>query len=104
MANFGNAKAASVGTSAVTLKTITTPTLVTGCNLTNKTGASGSISLYVVNGGTTYYIFKDKQINGNTNAEAIIGNKIVLVSGDSLRVQGNIDAAFDVIVSTLDGF
>lgn len=104
MANFGNAKAASVGTSEVILKSITTATLITGCNLTNKTASSASISLYVVNGGNAYYIFKDKQINGNTNAEAIIGNKIVLVSGDSLRVQANLASAFDVIVSTLDGF
>ncbi len=104
MANFGNVKSSSVGTSVVTLKNVTTPTLVTGCNIVNKTGSSASVSLYVVNGGTTYYIFKDKQINGNTNAEAITGNKIVLVSGDSLRAVGNIAAAFDILVSTLDGF
>jgi hypothetical protein len=58
----------------------------------------------VVNGSSTYYIFKDKQIDGNTNAEAITGNKIVLVSGDSLRVVGNVASAFDILVSTLDGF
>jgi hypothetical protein len=104
MANFGNVKSASVGTSVVTLKSITVPTLITGCNIVNKTGSSASISLYVVNGVTTYYIFKDKQINGNTNAEAITGNKIVLVSGDSLRAVGNIAEAFDILVSTLDGF
>ena len=104
MANFGNIKSTSVGTTAVTLKNVTTATLITGCNIVNKTGSSASISLYVVNGGTTYYIFKDKQINGNSNAEAITGNKIVLVSGDSLRAVGNIDSAFDILVSTLDGF
>ena len=104
MANFGNVKSASLGTSVVTLKTITVPTLVTGCNIVNRTGSSASISLYVVNGGTTYYIFKDKQINGNSNVEAITGNKIVLVSGDSLRAVGNVDSAFDILVSILDGF
>lgn len=104
MANFGNAKATSVGTSVVTLKAATVPTLVTGCNIVNKTGSSASISLYVVNSGTTYYIFKDKQIDGNTNAEAITGNKIVLVAGDSLRAVGNVATAFDIIVSVLDGF
>lgn len=104
MANFGNIKSASVGESAVTLKNITTPTLITGCNIVNKTGSSASVSLYVVNSGTTYYIFKDKQINGNSNAEAITGNKIVLVSGDSLRAVGNVADAFDIVVSTLDGF
>ena len=104
MANFGNIKSASVGETAVTLKNITIPTLITGCNVVNKTGSSASISLYVVNSGTTYYIFKDKQINGNSNAEAITGNKIVLVSGDSLRAVGNVDDAFDILVSTLDGF
>ena len=104
MANFGNVKSASVGTSPVTLKAITTPTLVTGCNIVNKTGSSASISLYVVNGGSTYYIFKDKAIDGNTNAEAITGNKIVLISGDSLRAVSTVSSAFDILVSTLDGF
>ena len=104
MANFGNVKSTSVGTSAVTLKTITTPTLVTGCNILNKTGASASISLYVTNSSTDYYIFKNKQIDGNTNVEAITGNKIVLVNGDVLKAVGNVSAGFDIIVSTLDGF
>jgi hypothetical protein len=104
MANFGNVKSASVGTSAVTLKTVTTPTLVTGCNILNKTGASASVSLYVTNSSTDYYIFKNKQIDGNTNVEAITGNKIVLVNGDVLKAVGNVSAGFDIIVSTLDGF
>lgn len=104
MANFGNIKSASIGTSVVTLKAITVPTLITGCNIVNKTGSSASVSLYVVNSSSTYYIFKDKQIDGNTNVEAITGNKIVLVSGDSLRVVGNVPSGFDILVSTLDGF
>jgi hypothetical protein len=104
MANFGNVKSASIGTSAVTLKTVTTPTLVTGCNILNKTGASASVSLYVTNSSTDYYIFKNKQIDGNTNVEAITGNKIVLVNGDVLKAIGNVSAGFDIIVSTLDGF
>lgn len=104
MANFGNVKSASIGTSAVTLKTVTTPTLVTGCNILNKTGSSASVSLYVTNSSTDYYIFKNKQIDGNTNVEAITGNKIVLVSGDVLKAVGNVSSGFDIIVSTLDGF
>ena len=104
MANFGNIKSASVGTTAVTLKSITVPTLITGCNIVNKTGSSASISLYVTNGGNTYYIFKDKPVNGNTNTEAITGNKIVLVSGDALKAVSTVDGVFDILVSTLDGF
>jgi hypothetical protein len=104
MANFGNVKSASIGTSAVSLKVVTTPTLVTGCNILNKTGASASVSLYVTNSSTDYYIFKNKQIDGNTNVEAITGNKIVLVNGDVLKAVGNVSAGFDIIVSTLDGF
>ena len=104
MANFGNVKSASIGTSAVTLKTVTIPTLVTGCNILNKTGSSASVSLYVTNSSTDYYIFKNKQIDGNTNVEAITGNKIVLVSGDVLKAVGNVASGFDIIVSTLDGF
>ena len=82
MANFGNVKSTSVGTSAVNLKVVTTPTLVTGCNILNKTGS----------------------IDGNTNIEAITGNKIVLVNGDTLKAISDVSAAFDIIVSTLDGF
>ena len=104
MANFGNIKSASVGTTAVTLKSITTPTLVTGCNLVNKTGSSASVSLYVVNNSNTYYIFKDKQVSGNSNIEAITGNKIVLVSGDAPKAVSTVDGVFDILVSTLDGF
>lgn len=104
MANFGNIKSSSVGTTVLTLKSITTATLITGCNIVNKTGSSASISLYVQNGSSIYYIFKDKLITGNTNAEAITGNKIVLVSGDTLKAVSTVDSAFDILVSTLDGF
>ena len=55
MANFGNAKATGIGTSAVTLKAVTVPTLITGCNIVNKTGSSASISLYVTNNSINYY-------------------------------------------------
>jgi hypothetical protein len=104
MSNFGNVKSASVGTSAVNLKVVTTPTLVTGCNILNKSGSTASISLYVTNTSVDYYIFKNKQIDGNTNIEAITGNKIVLVNGDTLKAISDVSAAFDIIVSTLDGF
>jgi hypothetical protein len=104
MANFGNVKSASIGTSAVSLKSITVPTLVTGCNIVNKTGSSASISLYVTNNSTDYYIFKDKRIDGYGNAEAITGNKIVLVNGDNLKAVSDTPSAFDIVVSVLDGF
>jgi hypothetical protein len=104
MANFGNVKSASVGASVVTLKTVTVPTLITGCNLLNKTAASASISLYVTNSTTDYYIFKNKRVDGNMNAEAITGNKIVLVSGDVLKAVSDTPNAFDIVVSLLDGF
>jgi hypothetical protein len=104
MANFGNVKSASIGTTVVTLKTVNTPTLVTGCNFVNKSGASASISVYVTNSSTNYYIVKDKRVDGNSNFEAITGNKIVLVSGDVLKAVSTVDGAFDGLVSTLDGF
>jgi hypothetical protein len=66
--------------------------------------STASISLYVTNTSVDYYIFKNKQIDGNTNIEAITGNKIVLVSGDTLKAISDVSAAFDIIVSTLDGF
>lgn len=104
MANFSNSKATGVGTSAVTLKSVSVPTLITGCNIVNKTGSSASISLYVTNNSINYYIFKDKRIDGYGNAEAITGNKIVLVNGDNLKAVSDTPAAFDIVVSVLDGF
>jgi len=104
MANFGNSKSTGIGQTAVTIKTITQPTLITGCNLVNKSGSSASFSLYVTNSSTDYYILKDKRVDGNSNFEAITGNKIVLVSGDVLKAVSTVDGAFDALVSTLDGF
>jgi hypothetical protein len=104
MANFSNAKATGVGSSVVTLKSVTVPTLVTGCNLVNKTATSSSISLYITNNSINYYIFKDKRVDGNSNVEAITGNKIVLINGDVLKAVSDTASSFDVVVSILDGF
>jgi hypothetical protein len=103
MATFSNLKSSGVGTTAVTLDTVTEATIITGCNLTNTLGSSASVSLYVDNGGTSYYILKDRVVEGGKNLEAITGNKIVLVNGDALKVISSADDSFDVIVSTLDG-
>jgi len=104
MANFSNAKATGVGTTVSTLKSVTVPTLITGCNLVNKTNTSASISLYVTNNSVDYYIFKNKRVDGGNNVEAITGNKIVLVNGDVLKAVSDTAASFDVVVSILDGF
>jgi hypothetical protein len=103
MATFSNLKSSAVGTTAVTLDTVTEATIITGCNLTNIIGSSASVSLYVQNGGTSYYILKDRVVEGGKNLEAITGNKIVLVNGDALKVISSAEDSFDVIVSTLDG-
>jgi len=103
MATFSNLKSKEVGTSVVTLGTFTAATIITGCNIANRLGSSASVSLYVENSTNIYYIFKDKVVNGGEATEAITGNKIVLVNGDSLKAVGSVGSAFDIIVSKLDG-
>jgi len=103
MATFSNLKARNVGTDPVTLLTAIQPTVIAGCMLANITGSTNSISLYVDNEDLSYYILKAKTVDGGNSFDAITGNKIFLEAGDSLKAQAGTAAAFDIIVSILDG-
>ena len=102
MATFSNAKENLVGTTAVTLLTADSPTIVSGCSIANRHGSSTSVSLYVQEGSEIYYVAKDRSIDGGHSFEAISGNKLFLKTGDILKAIGASDDSFDIIVSVLD--
>jgi hypothetical protein len=108
MASFKNFKSKQIGTTEVVIDDIASPTIITGCNIANVSGSSATISLYIVvtpetGDPVSYYILKDKRIDGGANFDAITGNKIFLEAGDSLRAISATPASFDIIVSTVDG-
>jgi hypothetical protein len=102
MATFSNAKQNSVGTTAVTLLTADSPTVITGCSVANINGSTTSISLYVQEGSDIYYVAKNRAIDGGHNFEAISGNKLFLKTGDILKAISATEDSFDIIVSALD--
>lgn len=103
MANFWNAKVNSVGTTAVTLITATEETVISGCSIANTHSSTTSISVYIENNAEQYYLVKNRQVDGGHNFEAISGNKIFLMAGDTLKAVSSTEAAFDIVISALDG-
>ena len=104
MANtFKNYFAASVGTTASHVVTASTATTVIGCTLANKSNDAITASVLVNSSSTDYYLIKDAPILVGGALVPIGGEqKLVLETGDVLRVTANTASSVDVIVSVLE--
>jgi len=104
MANtFKNYFAADVGTTASNVVTSSTATTVIGCTLANKSNDAITASVLVNSSSTDYYLIKDAPILVGGALVPIGGEqKLVLETGDVLRVTANTASSVDVIVSVLE--
>lgn len=104
MSSFINATANNVGTNLTTVYTATNKCIIIGCNLTTVVGSIVPVDVVLNHGGTDNYIRKQLRIDpAISNEEIMKGNKIVMVSGDSLKVRSHVNSAIDVVVSILTG-
>jgi len=104
MANtFKNYGAQAVGTSPVTIVTASTSTTVIGLTIANIVTSTITTSITVTSGAATYYLVKDAVVPVGGALVPIGGDqKLVLETGDLLRVVTSVASSADVICSVLE--
>ena len=106
--DFERNTANGVGTSAVTLRTANSDDAIVGIRLANVTTSQINVSVFVTTaaaGGSdlNVYLIKNAPIPVGSSLELIDGgSKIVLQTGDELKVQSDTDASLNCYVSFVD--
>ena len=104
MAVFVNRVVNDVGTSASLLHSDDADKcILIGLNLSNKTGSTVPIHVYLRKNSTNYHIIVGKRVPPGESVEVMQGNKIVLEVNDELYVQSDINNSIDVVASLLHG-
>ena len=109
MANtFKNAAAAATGSSEVSVYTVpssTTTTVIglTCANVTNTSPILVSIRVYDSSGSAHFYVVKDAEVYTGGALVAVGGDqKLVLETGDIIKVISNTSSSVDTIVSVME--
>ena len=109
MANtFKNAAAAATGTSEVSVYTVpsSTTTTVIGLTCANVTSTSPiyvDIRVYDSSGTAHYYVVKAAEIYTGSSLVAVGGDqKLVLMTGDILKVKSDTASSVDTIISVME--
>jgi len=109
MANtFKNAASAATGTSEVSVYTVpsaTTTTVIglTCANVTSTSPVKVSIRVYDSSGTSHFFIVKNAEIFEGGSLVAVGGDqKLVLETGDILKVQSDTASSIDTIVSVME--
>lgn len=104
MANFINRVANDVGTTASLLYSDSSnKSILIGINLSNKTGSTVPVHVYLTKSSVNYHIIVGKRIPPGESVELMLGNKIVIEANDQLYVKADINASLDVVASLLHG-
>jgi hypothetical protein len=103
MANtFLRAVNANIGATAEPILTATAKTVVIGLTLANVTGSSITASVQLTTTGEDPYIVKNIPIPSGSSVEIMAGNKIVMNSGDILKVSGSVATSVDATMSYME--
>jgi hypothetical protein len=104
MANtFKNYVAQNVGTSASTLITASAATTVIGMTVANTSASPITVDVYVTISATDYYIVRGATVPTGGALVPVGGDqKVVLETGDALKVVSSAATSADVIVSVLE--
>lgn len=104
MANtFKNYPSQAVGTSAATIVTASTSTTVIGMTVANIVTSPITVSVYVTTGGNDYYLVKSATVPVGGALVPVGGDqKLVLETGDALKVVSSAATSADVLVSVLE--
>ena len=93
----------AVGTSAVTLRTANSDDALFGITVANVLTSQITVEVYITSGGNDIHIVKDAPIPAGSSLQVLDGGaKIVMVSGDALKVKSNTASSADVWVSVVD--
>lgn len=77
--------------------------IVLSALVSNKTGASANVDVYLVtNTGDDVYLIRNAPVPAGSSLELISGNKVILESSDILRARSDTSTALDIAVSYLE--
>lgn len=104
MANtFKNYVAQNVGTSPSTIVTASAATTVIGMTVANTSASAITVDVYVTISATDYYLVKGATVPTGGSLVPVGGDqKVVLESGDALKVVSSAATSADVIASVLE--
>lgn len=101
--DFERSIARNIGTSASTLRTANSDDAVVGINLANVTTSQILVDVYITVSSADYYIVKDAPIPTGSSLQVLDGGaKIVLQSGDALKVVSDTANSCDAWISVVD--
>ena len=71
--------------------------------VSNKTGASADVDVFLVtNTGDDVFLIKNAPVPAGSSLEIIAGSKIIMESGDILRINAGTASALDASISYLE--
>lgn len=101
--DFTRYKQRLVGTSAVTVFTANSNDTVVGISIANVVSTTVLASVYINDGTNDFYIVKSAPIPTGSSLQVLDGGaKIIVQSGDILKVVSDTASSLDVWVSTVD--
>ena len=101
--DFENVKARNIGTSASTLITSNSDDAIIGVRVANVVTQTIAVDVYISSGGSDYYLAKNVSIPQGSSMEFIDGGaKVVLLSGDAVKVTSDTASAADCWLSYID--
>jgi len=104
MATYANSSyvAKDIGTSASSVITVSSGTQAIASLIVSNTITSPiTTSVYVTRSAVDYYLVKNATIAVGGSLEVIQGNRVVLLSGDTLKVVNSTAASGDCVASVL---
>jgi hypothetical protein len=93
----------NIGTSASTIFTADSYDTIVGVNISNTTASAVNASVYITNSTLDYYLIKNAPIPAGSALQVIDGGaKIIVQSGDALKIVSDTATSLDTVVSTVD--
>ena len=101
--DFERNTANGVGTSAVTLRTANSDDAIVGIMIANVTTSQINVEVYITVSSDDIHLVKDAPIPVGSSLQVLDGGaKIVMQSGDALKVNSDTASSADVWVSVVD--
>jgi len=101
--DFTRYKARLTGTSAATLFTANSNDTIVGISVANVTGSAVNASVFINDGTNDFYLVKNAPIPAGSSLQVLDGGaKVVVQSGDILKVVSDTASSLDTWISTVD--
>lgn len=101
--DFERNTANGVGTAETTLRTANSDDAIVGITVANVHTSQITVEVYINDGSNDIHIVKDAPIPAGGTLQILDGGaKIVMVSGDALKVKASVASSADVWVSVVD--